>query len=64
MPTINTNILDNLDKEDTDKVSYFLNLLINQSKYKNFQNEISLRKEEIKNKEIISHKDIWNDLDV
>ena len=50
--------LDNIDKE---KVSYFIRLLLNQSKYRKLKKEITLRRMEIKNGETLPHNEIWNE---
>jgi hypothetical protein len=63
--TVSTiNILENLKKEDKEKVSYFITLLLKQSNYQNSKKELSTRREEIKNKETLTHKDIWKNLNV
>ncbi|MCD6183107.1 MAG: hypothetical protein J7K01_02250 [Thermovirga sp.] len=60
----NISILNKLDKEDKEKVSYFIRLLMRQSKYRKLREEISARREEIKKGETLTHDDIWDELDV
>jgi len=62
IPTIN--ILEKMDKEDREKVSYFINILLNQSKYQKLREEIFARREEIKKGETLNHEDFWDKLNV
>ena len=64
MSTIEIDVIEKLEKNDQDKVSYFLQLLLNQNKYKKLKEEIYLRRKEIKNKDILTHDEMWNLLDV
>ena len=64
MNTTKLEILQKLDKNDQEKVMYFLKLLLNQAKYKKLKDEILFRKDEIKYGEIFEHDDIWKELDV
>ncbi len=57
-------VLEKLDKTDQEKIIYFLNLLLNKSKYKKLKEEISIRRDEIVKGETMTHNEIWNDLDV
>ena len=57
-------LLEKLDRDDKAKVSYFIKLLVNQSKYRKLKEEISMRREEIKKGETLTHEDIWNKIDV
>ena len=50
-------LIEKLDKQDKEKVKYFLKLLLEQKKYNNLKKEISTGK-------ILSHNEIWNKLDV
>lgn len=58
------NILEKPDKEDKEKVSYFMRILMNQSKYRKLKEEISIRRKEIKKGETLIHDDFWDKLDV
>lgn len=58
------NIIEKLDQEDKDKVSYFLRLLLNQSKYQTLKKEIALRREEIQHSETLTHEAIWDHMNV
>ena len=64
MGTIKYDIIEKLEKNDQDKVNYFLQLLLNQNKYKKLNEEISLRRKEIKKKDVLTHDEMWNLLDV
>ena len=64
MNTIELEVLQKLDKNDQEKVSYFLKLLLNQAKYKKLKNEILSRKDEIKHGETFEHDEIWKELGV
>ncbi|GAB6163479.1 hypothetical protein JCM12298_26390 [Desulfothermus naphthae] len=57
-------ILQKLDKNDQEKIMYFLKLLLNQAKYKKLKDEILFRKKEIKHGEVFEHDEIWKELDV
>ena len=57
-------ILQKLDKNDQEKIMYFLKLLLNQAKYKKLKDEILSRKDEIKHGEVFEHDEIWKELDV
>lgn len=57
-------ILEQLDKDDQEKVTYFLKLLLDKSKYKKLKEEISIRREEIIKGETLNHEEIWKNLDV
>ena len=64
MGTLDLKILEKLDKADQEKITYFLKLLLNKSKYKKLKEEISIRRDEIVKGEILNHDEIWNKLDV
>ncbi len=57
-------LIEKLDKQDKEKVKYFLRLLLEQKKYNNLKKEISRRRKEISTGKILSHDEIWNKLDV
>jgi len=48
-----------LDKDDQEKLSYFLRLLLNKSKYKKLKDEINIRRDEINKGQILNHDEIW-----
>ena len=57
-------ILDKLDHEDRAKVSYFVKLLMSQSKYRRLKEEVLERRQEIERGEVLTHKEIWDEIDV
>uniref|UniRef100_UPI00405706C0 hypothetical protein n=1 Tax=Candidatus Electronema sp. TaxID=2698783 RepID=UPI00405706C0 len=57
-------IIERLDQEDKEKVSYFIRLLLNKSKYQQLKKEVMSRREEIKSGETISHEDLWKQMNV
>ena len=64
MSVSTVSILEKLDQEDKEKVSYFIRLLLNQSRYRLLKEEISSRREEIKSGETLTHDEIWDTLNV
>lgn len=58
------NNIERLDQDDQDKVSYFVQLLLKQSKYQALQKEIMLRREEIQQGNILTHEAIWDQRNV
>ena len=64
MSTLDLKGLEKLDKADQEKVTYFLKLLLNKSKYKKLREEISIRRDEIVKGEVLNHDEIWDKLDV
>lgn len=60
MSTLDLKVLEKLDKADQEKITYFLKLLLNKSKYKKLKDEISIRRDEIVKGEILNHDEIWN----
>ena len=57
-------LIDKLDQADREKVSYFVKLLMRQSKYRRLWEEVSERRQEIKRGETLTHKEIWDELNV
>lgn len=55
-------ILERLDQKDKEKVSYFIRLLLNKSKYQQLKKEIADRREEIESGGTLSHEDIWKQM--
>ena len=64
MAALAASILERLDQEDKEKVSYFIRLLLNKLKYRQLKQEIADRREEIKSSETLSHEDIWKQMNV
>ena len=64
MNALDLKIIEKLDQVDQEKITYFLNLLLNKSKYKKLKEEISMRRDEIDKGEILNHDEIWNKLNV
>ncbi len=64
MITNKTDLLQHLDKQDQEKVLYFAELLLKQSKYQLLKEEIDSRRNEIKQGQVLSHNEIWNELNV
>ncbi|WP_161847706.1 hypothetical protein [Athalassotoga saccharophila] len=52
--------IDKLDDEDKEKLSFFVEELLKNEKYKKLREEIEDRREEIKTGHILSHKDFWD----
>jgi len=59
-----SNILEKLDNVDKEKVSYFIRLLLNQSKYRKLKEELFLRRKEIQQGETLTHDNVWGTLNV
>jgi hypothetical protein len=57
-------IMERLDQNDQEKVSYFIRLLLNQSKYQALKKEIAERRKEIQTGKTLSHEEIWEQLNV
>ena len=57
-------IIEQLDAEDKEKLLYFAKLLLGQSKYKKLREEIEQRRAEIREGEVLTHEEIWSELDV
>ncbi len=58
------NIIEELDQQDKDKVSYFVQLLLKQTKYQALKKEIARRREEIQHGETLTHEAIWSQMNV
>ncbi len=52
MSTLSIDLINNLQKEDQMKISYFVNLLL--------KKEIALRKKEVKKGVVLTHEEIWS----
>jgi len=57
-------VLERLDDDDKYKIKYFIQLLMQQTKYKRLQEELRARREEISKGETLTHDEIWAHLDV
>ena len=57
-------ILEKLDPADKEKVSHFLRLLLNKSKYKKLKAEIANRRKQIKRGDSLTHDEIWDLINV
>ena len=64
MAVSSANILERLDQEDKEKVSYFIRLLLNKSKYQQLKKEIADRRKEVQSGETVSHEDLWKQMNV
>jgi hypothetical protein len=64
MPISEMDVIDRLDKDDKEKIVYFINLLIRQTKYRTLREEIEKRREEIKAGDVLTHEEIWNKVNV
>jgi len=53
-----------LDSEDKQKVIHFCRILLKQKKYKKLKKELEERLDEIERGEVLSHEEVWKDLDV
>lgn len=60
----NNNIIEQLDEGDRYKIKYFIKLLIQQEKYNKLKKEIQSRRKEIEHGEVLTHHEIWTNLDV
>ncbi len=60
MSTLSINLINNLQKEDQMKISYFVDLLLKKDKYKKLKKEIALRKREVKKGDVLTHEEIWS----
>ena len=57
-------IIDRLYQEDKEKVSYFIRLLLNKSKYQRLKKEVADRRKEIASGGTLFHEDIWKQFTV
>lgn len=57
-------IIERLDQEDKEKVSYFIRLLLNKSKYQLLKKELAERRKEVQAGETLPHEDIWKQMNV
>ena len=61
---LNEKTFSQLDKDDQEKIQYFIQLLLRQSKYEKLKGEIAQRREEIAKGEVLTHKEIWDEVNV
>ncbi len=64
MAPLEMDIIEKLDQEDKEKVSYFIRLLLHQSKYQALKKEIAQRREEIRQGNTLTHEAIWESVHV
>jgi hypothetical protein len=64
MPVSLISILERLDQENKEKVSYFTRLLLNKSKYQQLKKEVADRRKEVQSDETVSHEDLWKQMNV
>ncbi len=64
MYSANLRLFEKLDTEDQKKAEYFLKLLLEQSKYRKTKAELMERREEVRRGEILTHDEIWSQVDV
>ena len=64
MYSINLRLFKKLDEEDQEKVAYFLKLLIDQAKYRKTKAELMERRREVENGEVLTHEEIWKQLNI
>ncbi len=62
MAELSPDILERLDKNDKEKLSYFIEMLLKQSKYQKLKKEIYMRRQEIEKGETLTHEDIWKEV--
>ncbi len=62
MYDIDMRLIERLDKEDREKVAYFLKLLLEQAKYRRTKAEVSERRAEVERGEILTHAEIWSQM--
>lgn len=60
MHTVNIRNFEKLDREDQEKIAYFLKLLLEQSKYQKTRAEVQERREEIERGDTLTHEEIWS----
>jgi hypothetical protein len=64
MNTSEISIIGRLDKDDKEKVSYFIRLLLKKSKYQALKKELAERRQEIESDETLSHEEIRGQMNV
>ncbi|GBD89010.1 hypothetical protein BMS3Abin03_02954 [bacterium BMS3Abin03] len=64
MSVLEVELIDRLNKEDKEKVSYFVRLLMNKKRYSKLKAEIDSRRREIKKGKTLKHEDIWKKVNV
>ncbi len=61
---LDIDVLRRLDRDDREKMMYFLRLLLNQPKYAKLKEEVMRRREEVKRGDSLTHEEVWRRLDV
>ncbi len=64
MSVVKMDVIEKLDEEDREKIAYFANLLMQQTKYRRLKKEVEERRQEIKQGEILTHSEIWDSMNV
>ncbi len=59
-----TEIINQLEPADQEKVEYFVKLLLDQERYKSLRMEIKARRKEIETGRFIKHDDFWKQMNV
>ena len=55
------NTINYLDEKDKSKILFFAEVLFRHSKYEKLRTEIEVRRKEIRENNIISHENFWQD---
>lgn len=55
-------VIEKLDQEDKEKIAYFVNLLLQQTKYHHLKKKVEGRRKEIKQGQTLTHNQIWNQM--
>ncbi|MBC2716534.1 MAG: hypothetical protein HF978_14610 [Desulfobacteraceae bacterium] len=61
MATQKINIINYLDEKDKSKILFFAEVLFKHSKYEKLRTELEVRRKEIRESNIISHENFWQD---
>ncbi|RLD95589.1 MAG: hypothetical protein DRI93_02360 [Aquificota bacterium] len=64
MTDVKMEVLERLDREDREKVAYFVTLLVSQAKYRRLREEIEKRMPEVERGEVLEHEEIWKQLNI
>ncbi|RLD99213.1 MAG: hypothetical protein DRI92_02660 [Aquificota bacterium] len=64
MTDVKMEVLEKLDREDREKVAYFVTLLVSQAKYRRLREEIEKRMREVERGEVLEHDEIWKQLNI
>ncbi len=64
MTTLELEVINKLDRNDKQKIGYFVKLLVQQSKYRKLKAEIDSRRREVKKGLVYKHDEIWDSMNV